>query len=65
MKVVAIREGYYNHKRVYEGQEIALFDVKHFSEKWMKKLSGSSAPISEVYREPVVQDEFNSSDDVI
>ena len=37
MKVVAIRDGYYNHRRVYKGEAFEIKDEAAFSEKWMKK----------------------------
>jgi hypothetical protein len=40
MKVIAIRMGYYNNKRVREGQVFNLKDKKHFSVNWMKEYKG-------------------------
>lgn len=39
MRVKATRTGYYNHKRIYEGEIFNLSEDKHFSKNWMINLS--------------------------
>lgn len=53
MRVKATRTGYYNHKRIYEGEIFNLADEKHFSKNWMINLS-----------EPVVKESKPVDDNV-
>lgn len=52
MRVIAVRDGYYEHRRVYAGEVFDLKDPKHFSDEkakphpgWMKPYSGKKAAL--------------------
>lgn len=45
MKVRAVKLGYYDLKRRYEGDIFELLDEKDFSKRWMEKVSAST-PVS-------------------
>lgn len=69
MQVEAIRDGYYNHRRVYKGQVFAIFKDTDFSDTWMKRIDGEAVPTpaSHAGNEPVgpVHIEEPASDEVI
>jgi hypothetical protein len=54
MQVVAKRLGYYGIQRRREGDTFTLEDPKHFSPKWMEKISGQEEEEAEE-KEPEAQ----------
>lgn len=64
MRVKAIQLGYYDNKRVREGQEFEIKSEKEFSHKWMVKLdSAAVASKKSKPKQEIVED--SDSDDVI
>lgn len=67
-RVKAVRQGYYNHKRVKVGQVITLEKDSDFSEKWMVELSKESpgrASVQKTKAFPAQEEIDNSEEDVI
>lgn len=60
MKVIAKRTGFYDNKRIYEGQSFILHDKKMFSEKWMEPADGKAKPKAKT--EPKVKVESKVED---
>lgn len=67
MKVKAMRQGFYDNRRIEVGEVFNLSDKKHFSKLWMedtkKKRTGKAAPLTEETQE--VEEERTSEQEVI
>lgn len=61
IKVEAIKKGYYNHKRVKEGDVFFIKDEKAFSKNWMVKHDAKRKKV--IKEEEEVKDDF--ADEVI
>jgi len=55
MLVKAIRDGYYNHRRVYKGETFSLFKQQDFSKAWMEQADGQTAQASKPVAKPKVE----------
>lgn len=68
MKVIALKKGYYNHKRINEGDEFVVLKPEDFSSKWMKAVGGEEMVVEKKSKKKVSIEEppaGGDSEDVI
>ncbi len=65
MLIKVLKTGYYDDKRVREGQEIVLKSKEHFSAKWMEKLESAPKKVAKKKEVKELAEDFDDNKLVI